>query len=224
MRILLDQDQVICCWLERLLEWWNEDKGTHFTREDVKDWAVTDTLGPGSEDFIRSSMRYPEMYRDLEEVPGAIAGVEKLIDDGHDVLIVTAVPKCAGIVYHGKLEWLRRKMRRRVMNKSSDVRERIGEPFFDLKNFIACQRKELISGDLLVDDGVHNLIPFKESGRMTVVFDAPWNRSYTGATKRVYGWPDLLAFIDEVVRQTRASDEQRKSELNTKHVTYVKDD
>ena len=198
MRILLDMDEVICAWVDRLLAWYNEDKGTHIKREDVKDWALTDTLGPGSEDFIRSVMRYQRMYDDLDEIPGAVDGIEKLLDDGHDVLIVTAVPKCAPVVFAGKLEWIRRNMRRKIMNHAFDKSIRIGDPFFDLKNFIACGRKEVIVGDLLVDDGVHNLEPFRLTGRRTVVFDAPWNRTYTKADKRVYGWGDLLAYIDSI--------------------------
>lgn len=161
MRILIDQDQVLCCWVERILEWYNEDKHTSFTRDDIKKWDMTENLGDQADDFIRSCMRYPEFYRDLAPVEGAIYGMERLIRDEYDVLVVTAVPKCAGIAFHGKHEWLRRNI-----------------PSFDLNNFFACHRKYLVDGDVLFDDGLHNIKPFVMSGprRHAVVMDTPWNR------------------------------------------------
>lgn len=184
MRIILDQDQVICDWMQRILEWYNEDKKTAFTKKDIKAWNVVMNLGEHSEDFLRSAMRYPELYRDLDAIEGAIKGIKKLIDDGHDVIIATAVPKCAGIAYHGKLEWIRRNM-----------------PFFPLNNFVAIQRKDLLMGDVLLDDGIHNLVPFAKTGKMTVVFDCPWNEGFEGATRRVKHWNEFLSFIDEVKGQ-----------------------
>lgn len=190
MRIILDQDQVICDWVKRILEWYNEDKGTSFTKTDIKTWNMTMNLGPESEDFLRSSMRYPELYRDLDPIECSLKGVKKLIDNGHDVIIATAVPKCAGIAYHGKLEWLRRNM-----------------PFFPLNNFIAIQRKDLLDADVLLDDGLHNISQWvKMDNRIGVVFDNPWNKCDKDITqfgsgsklRRVKHWNEFLKLIDEL--------------------------
>lgn len=177
MRIIVDQDQVLCKWVERILEWYNEDKKTSFTIDDIKTWNMTDNLGEHSQDFLRSCMRYPELYRDLEPVEGSIHGLKSLIDDGHDVIIATAVPRCAGIAYHGKLEWLRRNM-----------------PWFNLNNFIAIQRKDLLSGDIMIDDGPHNIEAWVKSGRDAIIFDAPWNRNVKDAC-RVKHWNEILSVI-----------------------------
>ncbi|MHB8407774.1 MAG: 5' nucleotidase, NT5C type [Acidiferrobacterales bacterium] len=178
MRLLIDMDQVICKWLERILEYYNYDKKTNVQLEDVKSWNVVDTLGPNSEDFIRSCMRYPELYRDLDPVEGAIEGIKKLQEQGHDVIIATAVPKSAGIAYHGKLEWIRRNM-----------------PFFSLNNFVAIQRKDLLQGDILLDDGAHNIRPFRAAGRRAIVFDRPWNRDEPG--ERVKTWEEFVKLVEE---------------------------
>ena len=187
MRIVLDQDEVIVQWLATVLEWYNLDFGTSYTRDDVKSWKVTDSL-PNSHHFLRSTMRYPEFYRDLVPVEGAIAGVKKLMDDGHDVVIATAIPKCAPIAHVGKLEWIRRNM-----------------PFFPLDNFISISRKDLIDGDVLFDDGLHNIVPWHGSGKTAVIFDAPWNRSLsigpgTGRENiyRVRHWNEFLKLIGEI--------------------------
>lgn len=182
MRIVLDQDEVICSWVARILEWYNHDYGTSFTRQDVTDyWAMENILGPQGKPFIRSCMRYPEFYRDLDPMPGAIDGVKKLIDAGHDVVIATAIPPSAGIAFHGKLEWIRRNM-----------------PFFNTKNFIAIQRKSLLDGDILVDDGPHNIKEWIEKGAGEAwVFDSPWNKDVI-ANHRVSDWSSLLSGVESM--------------------------
>ena len=183
MRIVLDQDQVLAKWVERILEWYNQDYKTNFSREDVKTyWSMDGLLGTQGRDFLRSCMRYPELYRDLDPVEGALDGVRRLIDMGHDVVIATAIPSCAGIAYHGKLEWIRRNM-----------------PFFDLKNFIAIQRKDLVDGDLLLDDGPHNIDAWSHNHpeKTTVVFDCPWNQGVK-ATHRVKSWKEFLDLVEKL--------------------------
>lgn len=198
MRILIDQDQVLASWVERVLEWYNHDQKkrgqkSDFTLEDVQNWDMTTNLGPESEDAIRSYMRYPDFYQDLDPVPGAVEGVKELLARGHDVVVASAVPKSAGIAYHGKLVWLRKHM-----------------PFFDLDDFVAIHRKDLLRGDVLFDDGVHNLEPCSRE-MLAVALDCPWNRGWRGV--RVKDWPAFLdliakiegdrAFVGELLARTK---------------------
>ncbi len=187
MKILVDQDEVLAEWGKRILEWYNVDKlieakelGTEFkpfTLDDMKHWELKMNLGPGSEVYLRNYMRYPNFYQDLEPVPGAIDGMKALIDAGHEVKIVTSIPKCAGLAYEGKLQWLREYM-----------------PFFPLKKFYAVSEKYEVKGDILLDDGLHNLGPFEQlGGGEAVAFDRPWNQSWTGP--RVKGWPEFVRYI-----------------------------
>lgn len=181
MRILLDQDEVLAKWNARILEWFNQDEGTAWREEDIVDaWEMEKTLGPTAKHFIRSCMRWPEFYTNLDPVEGAIDGVKKLMDDGHDVIIVSSVPKQAGIAYHGKLQWLREKM-----------------PFFPLDNFIAAKRKTLVIGDVLLDDGPHNIEDFVKAGRDVVIMDRPHNRKIKGP-HRIRHWNEFLEYIDDV--------------------------
>jgi 5'(3')-deoxyribonucleotidase len=190
MRILVDQDEVICKWIKRILQYYNEDHGTNFTDADISTWDVTMNLGPSSEPALRAYMRYTEFYKDLEPVDGAIEGMRNLINLGHDVIIVTAVPKCAGMSYNGKIEWLRKNM-----------------PFFSLDNFIACKRKDLIKGDVMFDDGFHNIKAFNEcswkEGRAvkSVLFTRPWNEKEVlePGMKRVSTWEEFLELIRKLI-------------------------
>ena len=187
MKILVDQDEVLAEWGTRILEWYNKDKAIEakeqglpppriFTLDDMKHWELKLNLGPGSEVYLRNYMRYPNFYQDLEPVPGAIDGMKALMDAGHEVKIVTSIPKCAGLAYEGKLQWLREYM-----------------PFFPLKKFYAVSEKTEVRGDLLLDDGIHNLFPFRDDGRVAVAFDRPWNQTYDGP--RVRSWPEFVEYI-----------------------------
>lgn len=180
MRILIDQDEVLACWLKRILEWYNQDYGTSLRVDDIKSYWMDGMLGPQGRDFVRSCIRWPDLYTNLEPVAGAVDGMKSLLYDGHDVIIVSSVPTAGAIAYHGKLEWLRKHM-----------------PFFPLKNFIATSRKDLITGDLLFDDAPHNIEAFVNAGRRAVVMDAPYNQNVT-ASARVKTWGEFLKYVDEI--------------------------
>lgn len=178
LRILVDQDEVLAKWVERVIDWWNNDKGTNLTVDDIHSWDLKNDLGEGSEDFMRSCMRYSEFYRDLDPMPGAIDGMRSLIDMGHDVLIVTATPRCATNAYGGKVEWIRRNM-----------------PFFNIDNFCSVTRKDVVSGDILLDDGMHNIEAFHRTKRDTCVFTRPWNKNAKAPTFRANSWSDFVELI-----------------------------
>lgn len=179
-------DEVLAYWVRRVIQWYNIDKReeslvegkpwTEVTLNDIKNWDVKTNLGAGSEVYIRSYMRYPNFNRELEPIEGACDGVRSLIRDGHDVIIATAVPKCAGIAYEGKKEWLREHI-----------------PELPLDNLVAISRKDILKLDVLLDDGIHNLEAALADGIIAVAMDRPWNQSWTGP--RVKNWEEFLVFI-----------------------------
>ncbi len=179
MRVLVDQDEVLCQFVARAVEWFNQDHGTHWTVDDVRSWRLQETFGADSEIYFRNYMRHSVFYPNLEPMPGAVDGMKQLIADGHDVLIVTAVPKSATTAYDGKVNWLSTSM-----------------PFFDLKNFMPAQRKHLGRGDVLVDDGPHNLLAFAAAGGTSVVFDRPSNQDGLPASMlRARSWPEVVEIV-----------------------------
>lgn len=186
MKIILDMDQILVQFTEKVVQWWNEDHPDRKrSLEDITSWNID--AGLGTENFLRMCMRCPELWRDLEPVKGAIKGTKHLIDEGHQVRIASAVPKSAAVAYHGKLQWIRDNM-----------------PFFNLDNFVAIHKKEELDGDILFDDGLHNIRAWAETGRSCLMLDVPWNRDpgYLPRNKdgmdlvtRVHSWEE---FLDEV--------------------------
>lgn len=194
MRIAVDQDEVLCHWTSRVVQWYNEDKKTEFdhfgqpydrqgmpfvpvTLDNMTNWDVKMNLGPESEPYVRSYMRSILFWQGLDPIEGAVEGMRTLIEQGHDVLIVTAVPKCAPVAYEGKMAWIRRHL-----------------PFFDLENFITMKRKDLVDADILIDDGEHNLDAFSSKDpdhHWAIAFDRPWNRK-AGTCYRANDWNEVI--------------------------------
>lgn len=198
MLIQVDQDEVLCQWANRILEWYNQDmrglRGSSWvdvTAENMASWDMKTNLGPESEIYIRSYMRASQFYQQLEPVDGAIEGMRELMQH-HDVVVTTAIPKCAGTAYEGKKEWLRNNI-----------------PEFPLDNLIGVSRKNLVIGDVLIDDGLHNIIPFvAENNRLRctrygIVLDRPWNNKVDEKTLpprvfRCHNWSEILDCIKRI--------------------------
>lgn len=189
MRILVDQDGVLAQWHERMLELYNKEYGISFTPDQISRWKFSENF-PGSRDHI--PIDYRKFYRELEPVPGAIEGMRELVRAGHDVTIATAVSHEAPESYVGKVEWVKNHL-----------------PFLHPKHVIAVTRKELLEGDILLDDGPHNIVAWDEArrqaedyGACAVVFDRFWNsrKHYPelAGHHRIRNWTDFLEFVREM--------------------------
>ena len=182
MRIICDMDEVLAQFVAKVLRRWNALSGKNFTREDITSWRMeevlgVDALGRTAEGLIDEWLAEDGFFEDLEPVPGAIEGFNSLRAAGHDVVIATSVPEVAVHSYTGKRRWLRKHF-----------------PDFSMKNFIAISRKDLIEGDILIDDGAHNIEDWTYAGKEgAIVFDAPWNRDIRpDEAIRVSSWREIV--------------------------------
>jgi 5'(3')-deoxyribonucleotidase len=170
-RILIDQDDVLAYCVKGIADMYNKLHGTNLTPEDCRAWDLTETFGPGIYDMLET----PGLFRNLEPVKEGIEVFERLYMSGrYDIYIVTAAHPSA---YAEKIEWVRKYL-----------------PFFPLKNFIACQSKDAVWGDILFDDGAHNIEAFDGIGE-AIVLDRPHNRHLQGY-KRLYSWYEFEEYIN----------------------------
>lgn len=84
--------------------------------------------------------------------------------------------------------------------------------FLKWEDVIITSHKQLIHGDVLVDDGVHNL----EGGDyLKILMDAPHNRSYDaeqGGMHRVTGWDEAYDIITQYAFQSEHDGEEVEHE------------
>lgn len=175
-RLLIDQDGVLTKTVDYLLSLYNAKYFDNLRNEDVTDWDLAQFLRPECGKAIWHYMdHHPEFFQKLDPMPGCVEAFEELIRRGHNVLIVTASPRNSKTGFYDKVHWVKKHM-----------------PFFDTKNIVATHRKDVIQGDLLLDDGPHNIEAFPNT---TVVFDQPWNRKVK-SDYRVKSWPEFVELLN----------------------------
>ena len=121
----------------------------------------------------------------VKPLPGAVEYLKRLQDDGHDIYIVTTSNYLS---LKGKMENLLFKY----------------FPFIKWDHVIITSNKQMIRGDVLIDDGVHNL----EGGDyFKILMTAPHNRNYDAAANkmiRVDSWENIyrvISVLEDVIRR-----------------------
>ena len=179
MRILVDMDDTI----EQLLKTWvrraNEKYGRNVTLDEITDWNVAAPYPGITKKEICGVTYEPGFWSSVEPMPGAAEALKHFIDEGHEVYIVTAT----------EIEHVEEKMKGLLFRYF---------PFLTWEQVIITCRKQMIRGDVLIDDGVHNL----EGGRYRkILFTAPHNRFYDAEGNgmiRVGSWAEAVRAVDSM--------------------------
>ncbi len=179
MTILIDMDDTI----EQLLKAWvhrvNEKYGRDVCVDEVTDWNVAQPYPGLTREQVYEVIDEPGFWKTVEPMPGAAEALKYLISQGHDIFIVTATSCC------------------HVHEKMTEVLFRYF-PFLTWEQVIITSRKQMIRGDVLVDDGIHNLAG---GNYHKILFSAPHNRYYDAAANgmiRVDTWEEAVYAIEHL--------------------------
>ena len=179
MKILVDMDDV----LEQLVAGWtaymNDRYGTHVTPEDVHDWNMSKAFPDLTHEQVYSAVDDDALWDLVQPMPGAAEALQKLTSDGHEIYIVTATGY------------------RTMKAKMEKVLFRYF-PFLSWSQVIVTEHKQLIRGDILIDDGPHNM----QGGEYRkILFSANHNLSFDEASVnavRVTGWDEVLEAVEKI--------------------------
>ena len=179
MTILVDMDDTIEQLLAALVKKANERFNRSATIDEITDWSIVCAY-PGLEKRqILELMYEPGFWDTVEPVPGAADALKYLMDKGHQVYVVTAT----------EFENVPAKMERVLFRYF---------PFLSRDQVIITENKQMIRGDVLIDDGTHNL----EGGEYRkILFTAPYNKDYDAEANgmiRVHNWDEILRVINEM--------------------------
>ena len=156
LSILVDCDVVLNNLLENWVDFLNKRHNANANPDDISIWDLRCIYPTLSEEEVLQPLSENIFWETLIPHPLSVEYTKRMIDDGHNVTVVTAVA-----VYQtlpAKLDWLFKNY-----------------PFFKLENVIMANKKQMITGDVLIDDAVHNL----EGGQyFKILFDCPQNRKY----------------------------------------------
>ena len=170
--ILTDADNVMENLTHEMFLLIDELYGTDVTYDDLRDWDLTTAFPTLTREQVYGTELNETLYDRVKPIDGAQTVLKRLIDAGHEVYVVTNTPFAA----------LKCKMEKVFLRYF---------PFIPPDHYIFTAHKQLIRGDVLIDDGVHNLVG---GSYRKLLFSAPNNRDFDAEANgmtRVDTWADV---------------------------------
>lgn len=180
--VLLDTDGVLADWLTPALAIAERISGKPYTSSQMTTWDLFDLVPREHEEACYAEFCKQGFCSSLKPLPGAIEAVAEL-QKLSDLHIVTS-PTHSPFWYYERVEWL-------------------GDHFkIPRKNVHFSGRKELIRGDVFVDDAMHHVTRWADAHPEGVAFlvDHPYNQSepYPRTFLRVTSWEPVLYHVTRV--------------------------
>lgn len=182
MKILIDADDVLEDLTPKWITYLNKKYGTDANFEEDYDWDLSKIFPTLSREQVYDAEFEEELWDTIEPIPGAVEYVEKLLNDGHELYIVTDTPYQ---IVKTKFE--------KVIFKYF--------PFLTWNNCIITSNKKMVKGDVLIDDGLHNLIGAEYR---KILVSAPYNEAFDAEKNgmvRVKNWEEIYEAVSEMARE-----------------------
>lgn len=174
--ILVDMDDTICELVKGCIYHHNKRWPDHALEYSAMvSWDLTNVWHPDCN--AKEFFGVPGLFEDLEIMDEHVVKEMRKLHEDYEVLIVTASWPTSVLE---KWNWLQKHL-----------------PFIPHDNFITAKKKYLIDGDLMIDDAVHNLLPFAEKGKKVIGIPRPWNSDIRDQVLfKDNGWEGMKAFVD----------------------------
>ena len=179
MTIAIDIDDTICNLQETVIKLFNERFGTTYKITDFTEYDIMNIL-PTQDAIVMKDM-YGEsgLYDNVKPLPGAQKALEKLINLGHQVYLVTAaVPK----TYGEKVAFIKRFF-----------------PYIDENHIICMRHKWLLKADVMIEDNLQTLLAKPDYHRICV--NMPWNQSskdWVYGVHRCNNWNEIFTVVNKI--------------------------
>lgn len=184
MRILIDFDGVITKTVQSWLVRYNRDYFDNLIHTDIVRWDIHEFAKPECGMAMYRYLDEEDFFLNLEPMEGVVEAFNELLAMGHDVIVTTAAQGKTAL--YDKIRWLKKNI-----------------PNFDKHNVISAHRKDVVIGDLLLDDGPHNLKAFPG---IACAFDQPWNQD-ADCDFRVHSWPEFVELVKDLEKNLEFNNE-----------------
>ena len=178
LTILVDLDDVMWDFLTPWVVQLNRMSGRSISVFDLTEWRVNKFYPGLSEKKMLHPLSRNFFWDHIKPMPGAQETIKRLIDDGHRIVVVTAS-------HPDTVKYKARKLFKLF-------------PYISCDDLIIAKDKSLIFGDVMIDDGPHNL---ERTSCMPVLFSRPHNLqypAYQAGWKRVSSWKEVYRLIQDV--------------------------
>jgi 5'(3')-deoxyribonucleotidase len=179
MVLCVDVDDVICNLQEVVVNLFNKRYGSHYSVEDFTEYDVMNILPTQDAMVLKDMYGETGLYDKVKPMPGAQEALEKLINLGHQVYLVTAaIPK----TYGEKVAFIKRFF-----------------PYIDDGHIVAMRHKHMFKCDVMIEDNLNNLLAKPYYHR--ICFDRPWNREvndWTYDIHRCKNWNEIVEVVNKI--------------------------
>lgn len=152
--VLVDMDDTITDLLGAWVNMLNMMYGTSVDPNDIMQWDIARSFPTLTNEQVFAPLFRDDLWLYVKPKNRAVEVLERIVQDGHKVFIVTT----------SSYETLRSKMDHVLFRYF---------PFLTWDDVIITANKQMIKGDVLIDDGVHNLVGGEYE---KILVDAPHNR------------------------------------------------
>lgn len=178
LTILTDLDDVLwdLCglWINEL----NIRNGTSVHPREVTDWDISKFFPSVSTNRLFEPLHDDRIWHRILPIAGSQRCIQLLMDQGHKIRVVTATHPAT------------------VSPKVSRFLELF--PMFKWEDIVVASDKSLIHGDVMIDDGTHNLEAMKPNIKHLILFDRPHNSKYdadANGMERIRTWNQVYERI-----------------------------
>lgn len=182
LTILLDLDDVLNNQNEIWVDVLDQRYGRKVSVEDITDWDMRLAFPGLNDGELYGPVHSGELISSMTATMDAVLYTKMWHDNGHKLYVVTST---SAENAEAKIQWLFRHY-----------------TWFDRDRFIMCRHKNMVFGDILIDDAIHNLKAMKWDGAnpncMCVCMDKPWNRSAENEFVRAKSFVDIDTVVQEL--------------------------
>lgn len=180
MTILVDLDDTVWYLLQPWLDYLNKKYKLNVQLNDIKQWDLKYVFPTLKEAQIYAPLSYESFWRKyINPIPGAIDIIKKLYSEGHDIFFITA-----------------------TVHKNVPVKAELVKRYFSfipIENLIIAHNKDMIKGDIIIDDNIENV----KNRSLSILFTAPHNdsecvQSYCNEQHTMYradSWQEIYDYI-----------------------------
>lgn len=161
------------------VDYLNKKYGTTVKPEEVVDWQVDQFFPELTKDQVYGALWDDALWQTVRPIEGASEILRELMNDGHEVYIVT------------------NSHYRALVSKMDDVLFKYF-PYLSWDQVIITSNKQMIRGDVLIDDGIHNLV---DGDYIKILMDCPYNHTYDAEAMgmyRVNSWRTIRGLIRDL--------------------------
>lgn len=175
-RIAIDIDNVLNTLCEAVLSVYNEDSEDNLTMPDITEYYIEKFVKPEYKKTFWHYFLDKRVWKRIDVVDGCVEYIEKLHNEGYEIIFVTKTESANLPKKHG---WLQRNF-----------------PFLDIRKCLySCPVKQYVKCDILIDDALSNLIGDREYYSICLAYP------YNNVTKdipnfvRVNNWKEIYDTI-----------------------------